>query len=100
MDGLFYEHGPYVFVGQGVDLVVNPYAWNMNASVIYLEAPAGVGFSIMGDASNNYTTDQITAHDNLLALLQFFKGFYEYRNHQFFISGESYAGIYVPYLSW
>lgn len=99
MDGLFYEHGPYVFVGQGVDLVVNPYAWNTNASVIYLEAPAGVGFSVMGDASNNFTTDQITAHDNLLALLQFFKGFYEYRNHKFYISGESYAGIYVPTLA-
>jgi len=99
MDGLFYEHGPYVFVGQGTQLVVNPYAWNTNASVIYLEAPAGVGFSILGNPSNNYTTDQITAHDNLLALLQFFKGFYEYRNHPFYISGESYAGIYVPTLA-
>jgi cathepsin A (carboxypeptidase C) len=99
MDGLFYEHGPYVFIGQGLDLTKNPYSWNTNASVLYLEAPAGVGFSMMGDASNNYTTDQITAHDNLLALIQFFKGFYEYRHNSFYISGESYAGIYVPTLA-
>lgn len=99
MDGLFYEHGPYIFIDQGLDLVANPYAWNTNASVLYIEAPAGVGFSPLGDVSNNYTTDQITAHDNVLALLQFFKGFYEYRSNDFYISGESYAGIYVPTLA-
>lgn len=99
LDGLFYEHGPYIFIGQGTDLTVNPYSWNTNASVLYIESPAGVGFSPLGDPSNNYTTDQITAHDNVLALLQFFKGFYEYRYNPFYISGESYAGIYVPTLA-
>ena len=99
MDGLFYEHGPYIFIDQNLNLVKNPYSWNTNASVLYIEAPAGVGFSVLGDASNNFTNDQITAHDNVLALLQFFKGFYEYRNNPFFISGESYAGIYVPTLA-
>jgi carboxypeptidase C (cathepsin A) len=99
MDGLFYEHGPYIFIGDSTTLVRNPYSWNTNASVIYLEAPAGVGFSKLGNVSNNYTTDETTAHDNLLALLQFFKGFYEYRYNDFYITGESYAGIYVPTLA-
>ena len=100
MDGFFYEHGPFIFAdGNSTTLTVNPYSWNTNASVIYLESPAGVGFSLLGDVSNNYTTDQITAHDNLMALLQFFKGFFEYRGNDFYISGESYAGIYVPTLA-
>lgn len=100
MDGFVYEHGPYVFSGNGTTLERNIYSWNTNASVIYLETPAGVGFSILGDKSNNYTTDQITAHDNLLAILQWFKQFSEYRGHEFFISGESYAGIYIPTLAY
>ena len=100
MDGFIYEHGPYVFSGNGTTLERNIYSWNTNANVIYLEAPAGVGFSIMGDISNNYTTDLITAQDNLLALLQWFKEFPEYRQHDFYISGESYAGIYVPTLAY
>jgi carboxypeptidase C (cathepsin A) len=99
MDGLFYEHGPFIFINDGTTLTVNPYSWNTNASVLYLEAPAGVGFSNLGNIANNYTTDEITAHDNLLALLQFFKGFYEYRHLPFYITGESYAGIYVPTLA-
>ena len=100
MDGFVYEHGPYVFTDEGVELQRNIYSWNTNASVIYLETPAGVGFSILGAGANNYTTDQITAHDNLQAVLQWFKKFPEYKNHDFYLSGESYAGIYIPTLAY
>ncbi|CAG9316598.1 unnamed protein product [Blepharisma stoltei] len=100
LDGFIYEHGPYVFPDEGTVLFKNQYSWNTNASVLYLEAPAGVGFSVMGDLQNNLTDDETTAHDNLQALLQFFRKFPEYRYHDFFISGESYAGIYVPTLAY
>jgi carboxypeptidase C (cathepsin A) len=100
MDGLFYEHGPFVFVGESLNLTANAYAWNTNASVIYLEAPAGVGFSLYGNPSNNNTDDATTAHDNLQALLQFFAAYPEYKKNDFYIMGESYAGIYVPTLAY
>ena len=32
-------------------------------------------------------------------LLAFFQSYREYYQNEFFISGESYAGIYVPYLA-
>jgi len=99
MDGLFYEHGPFVFVDDSLNLTWNPYSWNTNASVIYLEAPAGVGFSLLGNASYIYD-DAVTAHDNLQALLQFFSAFPEYKDNDFYIMGESYAGIYVPTLAY
>lgn len=99
LDGFFYEHGPYVFPDEGTTLLRNQYSWNTNASVVYIEAPAGVGFSILGNSANNSTDDETTAHDNLVGLLQFFRKFPEFRDHDFYITGESYAGIYVPTLA-
>ena len=38
--------------------------------------------------------------DNLIAVLAWFEKFPEFKGNDLYISGESYAGIYVPYLSW
>jgi cathepsin A (carboxypeptidase C) len=65
MLAFLYEHGPWVFHPEATTLSENPWSWNKVANVIYLEAPAGVGFSLVGDPSNWNTNDYITAHDNL-----------------------------------
>ena len=41
---------------------------------------------------------QVSLH-NYQALVDFFKKFPEYRSNEFFITGESYAGVYNPTLS-
>jgi carboxypeptidase C (cathepsin A) len=66
--------------------------------LLFIESPAGVGFSYNNDASYHYN-DYNTANDNLNALLDFFKKFSEYRKAPFFIAGESYAGKYIPDLA-
>lgn len=77
----------------------NDYAWNKNASVIYMESPASVGFSTTADPEEKYTDDS-TAQYNLNAMIEFFKKFPEFKNNDFYVSGESYGGVYVPYLSY
>lgn len=63
--------------------------------MFYLESPAGVGFSF----GNTTTSDALTAKDNLKAVLEFFKKFPEYKSIDFYIAGESWAGIYIPTLA-
>ena len=58
----------------------------------------GVGFSYSDNAEDYVTNDDITATDNLAALETFFK-MYPEKQGEFFIAGESYAGIYVPTLA-
>ena len=100
MEGAFMENGPFVFSETNSSMYANPYSWNRIANMLYIEAPAGVGYSMMGDPSNNHTTDNITAQDNLAALVQWFALYPEFTTNNFFIAGESYAGIYVPTLAY
>lgn len=99
MEGLLAELGPYLINPDGKTLRKNKYAWNTMANVLFLEAPACVGLSY-DDNDNCSTGDDETSLGNYLALQDFFKNkFPEYRNNSFFITGESYGGIYVPTLA-
>ena len=90
-------------------------------TVLYLEAPAGVGYSYCVDPESACTnngaticlsflsripslisftclslcsaTDTSTAQDNHAFLVGFFEKFPEYKKRPFFITGESYAGV-------
>lgn len=42
---LFYENGPYKFEEDGKTLMGNPYSWNSNANLLYVDQPIGTGFS-------------------------------------------------------
>lgn len=81
-------------------MVKNEFSWNKEANMLYLESPAGVGFSYSTNASfYDSVNDDITARDNLAFLEHWFEKFPEYRNRDFYITGESYAGHYVPQLA-
>ncbi|XWS58978.1 hypothetical protein CRYUN_Cryun08bG0080900 [Craigia yunnanensis] len=96
--GAFTEHGP--FKPNGLTLTKNEFSWNKEANMLYLESPAGVGFSY--SANNSFYTnlnDEVAARDNLVFLERWFVKFPQYKNRDFFITGESYAGHYVPQLA-
>ena len=78
-------------------LKLNEYSWNKKANLLYIESPGGVGFS---RGERTVYDDGNTAEDNLQAMLAFFKKFPELRKNDFYITGESYSGIYVPYLAY
>lgn len=90
----------------GTNLMENPFAWNGigGANMLFLESPPGVGFSYCAEQVENPSaicaaTDYTAAEANLDALRSFLMKFPEYIGRKFFITGESYGGIYVPTLS-
>jgi carboxypeptidase C (cathepsin A) len=42
-------HGPYSLEEGATNFTKNSYSWNREATVIYIESPAGVGYSFCGD---------------------------------------------------
>ncbi|XP_057549348.1 serine carboxypeptidase-like 45 isoform X2 [Amaranthus tricolor] len=96
--GAFAEHGP--FKPSGSVLIKNDYSWNKEANVIYLESPAGVGFSYSANKSfYDGVNDDMTARDNLVFLQKWLEKYPEYKNRNLFLTGESYGGHYVPQLA-
>ena len=108
MIGMLTELGPFQTVpapgacpsptkaaGSTPTLYHNPYSWASVASLFTIEQPKGVGFSYC-DSKPCVNTDESTAQDTYEALVGFFQRFPELAARDFYITGESYAGVYVP----
>ncbi|EEF32998.1 serine carboxypeptidase, putative [Ricinus communis] len=94
------EIGPFRINRTGSSLYLNKYSWNTEANILFLESPAGVGFSYTNTSSDlKDSGDKRTAQDALVFLLRWFSRFPQYKYRDFFIAGESYAGHYVPQLA-
>ena len=100
--GMLQEQGPLIIDRAG-GLVENPWAWTKLANLVALESPAGVGYSYCeamkrgGACANTDITTAKAAHAALVDLLSV--KFPELRANAFFITGESYAGVYSPTLA-
>ncbi|GMP48362.1 hypothetical protein CsSME_00015740 [Camellia sinensis var. sinensis] len=70
------------------------------ANILFLESPAGVGFSYSNTTSDyDMSGDKRTAHDAYVFLINWFKRYPHYKARDFYITGESYAGFYIPELA-
>ncbi|XP_064477215.1 lysosomal protective protein-like isoform X1 [Ornithodoros turicata] len=99
--GLLTELGPFRIDKKQSQLHLNPFSWNKVANVLFLESPAGVGFSYDPSKPIDYdygTNDDQTADDNYLSIVDFFRKFPNFQGNEFYATGESYAGVYVPML--
>lgn len=113
------EIGPFRIDKTASSLYLNNYSWNKgllhtlssliplfystshhkntilfpDANLLFLESPAGVGFSYTNTSSNlEDTGDNRTAEDALIFLVRWMSRFPQYKYREFYISGESYAG--------
>jgi carboxypeptidase C (cathepsin A) len=96
--GLGTEFGPFIFEAGG-QLSQNPFTWNNLANILYVEQPAGVGFSKFSDPEDENVGDERSALDNYQLIKNFFERFPERKNNEFYIASESYGGHYIPHLA-
>ena len=102
MEGLLSESGPYKIVpfSDPPTFTFNPYTWQNETHGLWIESPAGVGFSYCEKNAECTSTDTSSAENNLRALQSFFAAFPELLPNDLYITGESYAGLYVPMLAY
>lgn len=80
----------------------NDYAWNLQGHLLFVDSPLNTGFSYSGDRTGDMqvsSTDEATNH-----LMNFLENFYQtwpaLRTSPLYITGESFAGHYIPVLAW
>ena len=95
--GMLGEIGPVIFDRDSGEMKLNPFSWNQNSNLLFIEQPAGVGFSETNDT--NFIWDDDLMAENLLFGLKDFINEYQLKERPLYITGESYAGVYIPYLS-
>lgn len=96
LEGLLQENGPFLFPFNSTDVVKNPYSWTKLSNVLWVEQPVGTG---LGKGTPDVHNEREVASQFYGFLVQFFKTFPQLRNKKLYLTGESYAGSYIPYIA-
>ncbi|TKR81559.1 hypothetical protein L596_015410 [Steinernema carpocapsae] len=101
LGGMFTELGPFRPNPDGETIYENIYSWNKNANVFFLESPHNVGFSYRpaSEKPDDDYNDDKTVADNSEAVKMFFERHPKMADNDFYVTGESYGGVYVPTLT-
>lgn len=92
MLGLFLEIGPCLVNEHGNGTVYNPFAWNGNSSLLFVDQPGDVGFSYVDEGAEIPGDSHLAAIDMHRFLQMFISDVFPDRlNSPVHISGESYA---------
>lgn len=99
--GYFTEHGPYRPTEE-LTLKMNDYSWTKVANMLYIENPAGVGFSYTTEESSNSSDlkagDLSVAKDNYKLIQEIYRKYPDMMDNDLYLSAESYGGHYIPTL--
>eukprot|EP00588_Corethron_pennatum_P014123 CAMPEP_0194265376 /NCGR_PEP_ID=MMETSP0169-20130528/640_1 /TAXON_ID=218684 /ORGANISM="Corethron pennatum, Strain L29A3" /LENGTH=536 /DNA_ID=CAMNT_0039005827 /DNA_START=74 /DNA_END=1684 /DNA_ORIENTATION=- len=87
------ENGPCTVDPDGTSTSTNPYSWTETAHVLWLDQPAGVGYSYGAETDAN---EEMVGEDAYYFLQAFFQTHPEYAGNPLYIVGESYGGHYAP----
>ncbi|KAF8914278.1 alpha/beta-hydrolase [Gymnopilus junonius] len=96
-DGAMMEVGPWRWDGKSEhDFYVKEGGWEEYSTVVFVDQPAGTGFSYTSTEKYIHTMD-VAQSQFLQFLRNFYQVFPEYKNVDTYFAGESFAGQWIPY---
>ncbi|KIP03345.1 hypothetical protein PHLGIDRAFT_77748 [Phlebiopsis gigantea 11061_1 CR5-6] len=96
LEGLLQENGPFSWAWGQAKPTQNEFSWTNLSSVLWVEQPVGTGFS---QGVPNIKDEEDLAAQFIGFMQQFLKVFVELKGKKFYLTGESYAGMYIPYIT-
>ncbi|PAV20228.1 alpha beta-hydrolase [Pyrrhoderma noxium] len=98
MLGLLLELGPLNIAGNG-SLVPNDFTWNKFVDYIFVDQPVGTGYSTAESDGGYIENEDQMGEDFLNFLRNIVRVFPSLANRPLLLTGESYAGTYIPYIT-
>ncbi|KAL6761011.1 Alpha/Beta hydrolase protein [Haematococcus lacustris] len=92
---VLFENGPYTLTANGT-LEENEFGWDTYHHMIYVDQPINTGFSYSDDPRDRVYGEDMVGEDMLDFLRAFYQARPELQELPLYITGESYAGHYVP----
>ncbi|KAF3765334.1 alpha/beta-hydrolase [Cryphonectria parasitica EP155] len=99
MDGLFQENGPFQWQSGTYEPQPNPFSWTNLTNMVWIDQPVGTGLSL---AAPGVPAKIKNETDVAVDFAGFWKNFietFDMQGYDVYLTGESYAGMYVPYIS-
>ncbi|PIN26500.1 Serine carboxypeptidases (lysosomal cathepsin A) [Handroanthus impetiginosus] len=102
--GLAFEIGPLAFDlatfdGSFPSLIINPYSWTKIASIIFIDAPVGTGFSYFTTSEGYLISDTKSASDSYLFLRKWLLKHPKFLKNHLYVTGDSYGGKMIPMIA-
>ncbi|CAH9144921.1 unnamed protein product [Cuscuta epithymum] len=107
LSGLLFEIGPLMFgpkIPENITetvptLISQPNSWTKVANIIFLDMPAGTGFSYAKTKADQQSTTIQACQQSYEFLLKWLVDHPEFVSNPFYMGGDSYAGAFIPIIT-
>ncbi|XP_039686150.1 serine carboxypeptidase-like 18 [Medicago truncatula] len=104
LNAFFFQVGPLAFneadyTGGLPQLILRSYPWTKSASIIFLDAPVGTGYSYSTSPESLVPSDSMSARQTYKFLRQWLMEHPQYLLNPVLIVGDSYSGMLAPIIS-
>lgn len=77
----------------------NPFSWTNLTNVVWVDQPIGTGFSPYGDDAPANITNEVDVGRDFAGFWKNFMTTFNMTGRKVYLTGESYAGQYIPYIA-
>ncbi|KAK6373533.1 hypothetical protein LTS17_008025 [Exophiala oligosperma] len=99
LDGLLQEHGPFLWQSGTYKPQPNPFSWTNLTNMVYVDQPVGTGLSPAAKGAPAKITSETQVTEDFAGFWKNFMTTFNMTGRKVYITGESYAGQYVPYIA-
>ncbi|ETI26220.1 hypothetical protein G647_02997 [Cladophialophora carrionii CBS 160.54] len=99
LDGLLQEHGPFLWQSGTYAPQRNQFSFTNLTNMVYIDQPIGTGFSPAADGAPGKIRNETDVARQFAGFWKNFMTTFNMTGRKVYLTGESYAGMYIPYIA-